>query len=433
MPHTDKHDGREAPQLLSEEIQEIISYQPHWFIRKGNIVFLCILLALLSVSWFIKYPDTINTSVRLTAVNAPKILVPKTGGKLQMLLTKNGEQVTAGQHLACIENAASYQDVTGLYNWIKKTEPVIGSADSSVSKLQPPPVLTKLGTVQQPYQDFLVEMKETKETLPGGYYQNKIHALQKDLNYLSSLRGDAATQQDLMVADQEMMKKELEVYEKLAADKVIAPMELNQYKSRLLAKYQSVKQVHTQITSNDISSLGKRKELLELQKSMIDQRYSLIAALYLLKEKIEEWIQQYVIVAPEAGRVEYTSFLQENQSVQPGQSLFYIQQEQAGYFAEMKAGQAGFGKIKTGQKVIIKMAGYPEAEYGHIEGRISFIAGMPDGRDSFLIKVELPEGLRTNYKKQIAFQNSLTASGQVITDNRRLTDRFFSRLRQLFH
>ena len=99
----------------------------------------------------------------------------------------------------------------------------------------------------------------------------------------------------------------------------------------------------------------------------------------------------------------------------------------------MKAGQAGFGKIKTGQKVIIKMAGYPEAEYGHIEGRISFIAGMPDGRDSFLIKVELPEGLRTNYKKQIAFQNSLTASGQVITDNRRLTDRFFSRLRQLFH
>lgn len=432
MPYTNNlpDQEREHP-LLSEEMQEIIRYQPHWFIRRGNVLFFCILLALLSVSWFIKYPDTITTSVRLTAVNAPKMLVPKAAGKLEKLFIKNGEQVKTGQHLALVENAADYQEVMNLYKWITTAENNAG--DSNLYRMPPLPVFTSLGSIQQTYQDFLLEMKETKETLAGGYYQKKISALQKDLHYLSSLKTDAAGQQELVVKDQELQKKELEAYEKLAAEKVIAPMELNQYKSRLLAKDQALKQVHAQITNTELSGLSKTKEILELRKAMADQQHRFTAALHILKEKTEEWIQQYVIVAPEPGRLEYTAFLQENQLVEAGEALFFVQQQQAGYYAELKAGQAGFGKIKTGQKVIIKLEGYPEAEFGHVEGRVSYISGLPDGRDSFLIKAELPRGLTTNYNRQIGFQNSLAASGQVITDNRRLSDRFFSRLRQLFN
>lgn len=434
MPDLNNTDGQpNRHHLLSEEMQEIISYQPHWFIRRGNIIFLVILLALLSVSWAIKYPDTVHTSVRLMAVNAPKMLQPKSGGKLEKIFVSSGDHVTAGQHLAYIENTAGYKDVMNLYNWVKKTEAVIGNEDNALSKLDPLPVSTALGNVQPAYQDFALVLKETKETLPGGYYHKKINTVQKDLDYLSSLRTDASRQQDIIVKDQEIQKKELEVYEKLAAEKVIAPMELNQYKSRLLAKDQALKQAHAQITNNDIGSLAKRKEIMELQKAMADQQHQFIASLHLLNEKIEEWIQQYVIVASETGRLEYTSFLQENQLVQAGQSLFFVQQPQSGYYAEMKAGQAGFGKIKNGQRVIIKLDGFPESEYGHIEGRVSLITGLPDGRDSFLIKVELPAGLQTSYNRQISFQNSLSASGQVITENRRLSDRFFSQVKQLFN
>lgn len=430
MPELTQDGNRQ--QLLSEEIQDIVSYQPHWFIRKGNIIFFVILLALLSVSWFIKYPDTISTTVRLAAINAPKPLQPKTGGKLEKLLVKNGDQVINGQHLAYIENTASYDEIMNLYNWAKKTEAALDSGNTVIEK-SVLPVLTKLGNLQQAYQDFAMILKEAKETLSGGYYQKKISAAQKDLNYLSSLRADASKQQDLLTKDQEMHKKEVEAYEKLAAEKVIAPIELNQYKSRLLAKEQALKQIHSQITNTDISSLGKRKEMLELQKTMADQQHSFIAAVHLLKEKVEEWIQQYVIVASESGRLEFTGFLQENQLVEAGQTLFFIQQSQTGYFAEMKAGQAGFGKIKTGQRVIIKLHGYPEAEYGHLDGQISYIAALPNGQDSFLIRVDLQNGLKTSYNKQISFQNSLSASGEVITDNRRLSDRFFSQLKRVFY
>ena len=51
-------------ELVSDEVKEIISFRPHWFIQKGNAIFLLILLSLLSLTWFIQYPDIVNSSAR---------------------------------------------------------------------------------------------------------------------------------------------------------------------------------------------------------------------------------------------------------------------------------------------------------------------------------------------------------------------------------
>lgn len=45
-------------EVLSNDINEIISYKPHWFIRKGNLIFLALIMAFLSLSWFVKLDDT---------------------------------------------------------------------------------------------------------------------------------------------------------------------------------------------------------------------------------------------------------------------------------------------------------------------------------------------------------------------------------------
>jgi len=97
----------------------------------------------------------------------------------------------------------------------------------------------------------------------------------------------------------------------------------------------------------------------------------------------------------------------------------------------MKAGQAGFGKIKNGQRVILRLNGYPSAEFGYIEGKVSYISNLPNEQDSFITKIDLPAGLMTNYKKSIFFRNNLSASAEVITDDRRLIDRLFGQLEQI--
>lgn len=418
-------------QLLSDDVQEIISYRPHWFIRKGNIIFFAIILFLFLLTYFIKYPDVIKTSARLAAINAPKMLESKAEGKLEKLLVKNGDVVKTGQLLAYIQSTGNHDEVITLRNWITKMESVIEAEEFGVIKSQSLPLLTNLGQLQIAYQDFQNAFKETLQILDGGYYQKKRNALGKDLVYLATLKNNATNQKQILQQDQILQQKEYNAYEQLAKDKVIAPLELNQYKSKLLAKDQGLQQTESQITNSDLSSHNKRKEILDLEKTIQDQQQKFISSLFTLKNHIEEWIQRYIIISSENGGVEFVSFLQENQLVSGGQQLFFIQPPETNYYAEMKAGQAGFGKIKSGQKVILRLDGYPSAEFGYLEGKISYISTLPNARDSFMTKIDLPAALTTNYKKSVFFRNNLLASAEVITDDRRLIDRLFGKLQEI--
>jgi len=410
-------------QLLSDDVKEIINYRPHWFIRKGNFIFLSIISALLLLAYFIKYPDVIKASARLSAINAPKMLDSKTEGKLEKLVVKNGDNIQPGQMLAYIESTGDHEQVLKLKNWIVITEPIMDSIGFVVINTQPLPSLTSLGELQPAYQEFQNILNESLQILNGGYYQKKRNALNKDLQYLFRLKNNATSQKKILEQEQALQQKEYAAYEQLAKDKVIAPLELNQYKSKLLAKDQGLQQTESQITNSDLSSLNKRKEIMDLEKSIVDQQQKFRSALFTLKSKVEEWIRLYIIISPEAGRIEFVSFLQENQLVSNGQQLFFIQPLETSYYAEMKAGQTGFGKIKSGQKVLLRLEGYPSSEFGYIEGKISYISNLPNERDSFLTKVDLPGGLVTNYKRSILFRNNLSATAEVITDDRRLIDR----------
>lgn len=418
-------------QLLSDDVQEIITYRPHWFIRKGNIIFLAIISFLFLLTFFIRYPDVIKASARLAAVNAPKMLETKAEGKLEKLFVKNGDGANAGQVLAYIQSTGNHDEVILLKNWISKVQPVIDSGGFRIISSQSLPLLTNLGELQSTYQEFQNTFKETLQILGGGYYQKKRSALEQDLQYLGTLKNNATNQKQILQQDQALQQKEYNAYEQLAKDKVIAPLELNQYKSKLLAKDQSLQQTEAQITNSDIGSHNKRKEMLDLEKTVQDQQQKFRSSLFTLKSHIEEWIQRYIIISPENGRVEFVSFLQENQLLSAGQHLFFIQPPKTDYYAEMKAGQAGFGKIRNGQKVILRLHGYPSPEFGYIEGNVSYISNLPNERDSFIIKIDLPGGLTTNYKKSVFFRNNLSASAEIIADDRRLIDRLFGQLEQI--
>ncbi|MCH8955783.1 hypothetical protein IIA28_10785 [candidate division KSB1 bacterium] len=101
-------------ELRSEEVQEILSYIPHWIIRWGiSILFLTIII-LLCASWIIKYPDIITSRVTLTTQNPPARVVAQASGKLTKLFVEENEYVEANAYLAAIENPAQIQNVFAL-------------------------------------------------------------------------------------------------------------------------------------------------------------------------------------------------------------------------------------------------------------------------------------------------------------------------------
>lgn len=417
--------------LISDEVQELISYKPHWVVRKGNVIFFLLLVTFLVFAWFIKYPDIIKGSMKLVAVNAPKLLVAKTDGKLERLLISNEQYVYEEQPLAFLHSIAAHEQVLALQKWVNEIEAFIVKDRFDILLTHPLPFFDKLGEVQSAYQDFQNVQKETLQILGNGYYQQRKRALVKDIDYLSSIQYNQRGLLRLMQQDYELQQMEFKANESLARDKVIAPIELNQNKSKVIGKEQSLQQAHAQLINDDIASHNKQKEIMDLNKLIMDQQQKLRSELYNLKSKIETWVQQFVVIAPQAGNVLFTTFLQKNQLLSAGQELFYIQPPQSQYYGQMMVAQTGFGKIMQGQKVLIRVESYPSAEFGYLTGKVIFISNIPTARDSFLIKVDLQKGLQTNYNKTIFFRNNLSAQGEVVTDNRRLFDRFLGQLARI--
>jgi len=58
-----KKDILDNIELRSENVQDILTQPPHWMIRWGNSVIFVILLIVLVMSWFIKYPEFIPAPI----------------------------------------------------------------------------------------------------------------------------------------------------------------------------------------------------------------------------------------------------------------------------------------------------------------------------------------------------------------------------------
>jgi HlyD family secretion protein len=331
-----------------------------------------------------------------------------------------------------MESTTDYYEAIKLQSWIE--EMIVATQNNIYEALiaNPLPTLYNLGELQANYQAFQNELAEVKQSLINGFYQKKRNALQKDLKYLATLKNNTYQQKKLVEEDQQLQKKEYDAYELLAKDKVIATLELNQYKSKLIAKDQTLKQIDAQITNADVNSHSKEKELLDLQKTITDQQQKFHSALLDLKSEVEKWMQQYVLAASKDGKVLFVSSWQENELIASSQPLFYIQPIETKFYAELMAAQNGLGKIRAGQKVMLKVESYPSNEFGYVAGVVNYISNVPNRRDSFLITVDLPKALKTNYNKTIFFRNNLSARAEIITDDRKLFDRLTGQLKQIW-
>ena len=90
-------------ELRSEEVQEILTKVPHWMIRWGNVLFLSLIVLLLIMSWFVKYPDIITSKAIITTQIPPQKEFAKITGKLDTILVKDNDTVTENQPLAILE------------------------------------------------------------------------------------------------------------------------------------------------------------------------------------------------------------------------------------------------------------------------------------------------------------------------------------------
>lgn len=414
----------------SEEVQELVTRMPGWMVRRGTIIVLIVVAGFLFFSWEIRYPEIVHASFKLTSANAPKAILARTEGKLEKLFVHDGDKVTKGQTLAYLETTASPREVLRLdtelsaaYNVIKQ-----GRLESLVPRNLGN--YSQLGELQPVYQTFAQSLIELKAYLNGDYYSKKKYILENELTEQQAQYASLKKQQQLQQQDKQLAQDEYEADKELAKEKVIAPLELKREESYKIDRSLPYEQTKSALIQNEEQQQAKRDELLELTNQVNQHRTSFIQRLNTLLSAVNEWKSKYVVTAGLTGTVYFPGPLQENQFIADHQRLFYLDPSNSGYFGELYIPQQNFGKVKTGQKVLIKFAGYPFEQYGFVTGKISAIASVPVNDSVYLARVILPDGLTTTFHQKIIYKTGLEASGDIVTEDMRLLERLFYTVRR---
>lgn len=414
------------------EIDEIISKKLPFIVQWGTLFFFFLLLLIACICWFIQYPDIVIAKAKLNSINAPKQVVARTDGKLISIAVKENEQVNEGRVLANMESIADPKSVIKLHENIDSIISLIKqNKTDEIIKYYPINNLilivtnhNTLGELQSSYQLFIQAFTTVKDFLSSGFYQRKKEMLFTDMQNLQKMHEMLNSQKELFKKDLLLSDDNFKANESLARDKVISALEYRNEKSKLIAKQLSLPQINANIVMNETQQNDKRKELADLENQIIVQKSIFLQALETIKSQVLAWEFKYLLKAPIAGKVKMNGFIQEKQEMKIGQIIFYLQPDNSFYYAEMLIPQYNFGKVKTGQKVLLKLQAYPFEQYGSVIGRIENINSTPTD-SGFFAKVILLDGLITNYKRPILFRNGLNAEANIITDDMRLLERFY--------
>jgi HlyD family secretion protein len=411
----------------SEMVQEIVSNKPGFLIRYGTMFFLLTIIFLIAVCWFIQYPDIVSANAKLTSINAPKDIITKTSGKLVKLFAKENKQAYTGDVLGYMESTASHDELINLSKNIDTSVVLFNRNNLSTALSFLQNNYSNLGELQSSYQTFTATLQNFKNYLANGFYLRKKSMLANDLSFLQKMHSNLLQQKGLNTEDLALQQKTFDANESLKKDNVISPLDYRNETSKLISKKLTLPQISSAIISNEALQNEKLKEIAELENVIAQQKSIFNQSLNTFKSQVDEWKQKYLLVAPIDGKIAFATFLQENQQLQNNQIICFINPGNAQYYAEIYIPQTNFGKVKTGQDVLLKFPAYPFQEYGSVKGKIDFISNISTD-SGYLAKVILPAGLNTSYNKQVQFRDGLLAQGEIITKDMRLLQRFYYNL-----
>lgn len=419
-------ESNENMQIRSEDVQEILSAVPNWMIRYGNMLILGLIIMLLIISWFVKYPDVIAAEAMITTQIPPQKEYARTTGDISAILVNDSDLVHKNQPLAIIENTANHQDVYVLKTIIDTIKVNGTSFDFPMESL---PILF-LGDIEASYALFensYIQYKLNSKLQP---FSNEALANRYSISELSSRLNSLKAQRDINKTELDFKLKDLERSKSLFEKGIISSQDYDNKQLEIAQAQRNYKNYETSISQireaiNNAQKNSKGTEINREKEEMILLK-NVIQTFNQLKKNIKDWENRYVLKSNINGKVSFLNVWNENQTVNQGDLVFtIIPSNNSSFIAKLRSPAQNSGKIKVGQTVNIKLESYPEAEFGTLQGTISSISLTPNQDGQYLIDVNLPKTLTTSYNKTLIFKQEMKGVAEIITEDLRLIERFF--------
>ena len=424
--------------VKTEEVQDIIDRMPKrtgLMISVGIAVFTGILFFLASL---IKYPESVSGQATISAEQSPVRLTCPTSGRLQ-LLVENRNLLKGGELFAYIESGTDINDFFMLDSLLvyspiqllnsfefESNQLTIGELTipflkftNSIRALR---LHKKDNSFQPKFEQFNVKKHNLERMLLSLNVQLVVQEQSKEM-LLNNLRRDSIQYFKLKSINEAMFFQTKTLYLNLLQN-------LNTTKKEIGQALGSMEEVNTQISQLRLEQKGFEDNL----------DISLLTSFSELKNQVNLWKQKYAFVSPFEGELEMLDFFKNNTYLQYGEDVFAIISSQTPAKGQVVIPSYGAGKVSPGQEVIIYLDDYPFLEFGSITGKVINISMLTNTMNEknaqntinkYLVDVELPEQLKTNYGSILSFKHDLKGSASIVVKKRKLIERLFDNLKYM--
>lgn len=428
--------------LRAPEANELLERTPAWLTRWGSLSLILIIAIILSVGFFVRYPDTLEGQAIISTDPLPIKLKAQSSGRLARLLSREGTGLQEGAAIAEIENATGWDNILLLERISDGLRSAIAGGNDSLPEALISIPNQSFGEAQMVYNQLIQQLSARSLLRKEALYEKRHQNLQTQLGNIGQISRISKEEREMSEQQLAQARERFRAYEQLYRDKVISKQEYFDEAAKLRAAQMQVEQQKRGSVQNKVSANDQQKQLLELQYERSDKErtihLAIEEALRNLSNYIQSWKQKYLLRAPYSGKLQVLKPLQVNQTISAGEELFVVIPEVKRYAALILVPATGIGKVFPGQKVHLLLDNYPYNEYGFLEGVVQKRSELPEPPQAgaasaqqssapiYRVFVSLPDTLQTTYRKIIPFSPEMSATGRIITKDRSLIHRLLS-------
>ena len=145
-------------------------------------------------------------------------------------------------------------------------------------------------------------------------------------------------------------------------------------------------------------------------------------ALAQLAVALDEWERSYLPTAPTDGQAAFMQLWKEGQYVNAGETMFVVVPHgDSEFVGKALLPMQGAGKVRTGQRAVIRLSGFSEQEYGRMEGKVVSISPVPNEEGYYVVEIHLirmPD-------KQPPLLKVMDGTAEIIIREQSLLERLF--------
>jgi len=420
----------EKIELRSEEFREILGTPPRWIVQYGTTVAVIGFFIVALFSYFFTYPDIVKAAVNISTEDPPVSIIAQTHGYLEQLVPEHSI-VQAGDILAVLrEDSGNPKDILALDLTVQNLEN-FGNEFSEYEEEED----LDLGPVGAAYKRFIELHKQHKFSRVSSYEDEKIDRL--NLKVMDLEAEIQASRERIAKIDEQIAYYEGAYKTKLK--EIYATTKSTEAYNDLLDRPQKVVSVQREREDSEKDLRQLEREISDIKAQQMEIREGFESTestkgtdmrlkLFALRDAIDKWKTEHLIIARISGKVYYTDLLKSGvdlakkdariMAIVPPNAEEQLQGKV--YVSSIES-----GKIRLNQPVNIRFQAFPVTNYGLLEGRVIDKAAIPNAENGkVFVKIGI-DSLVTTSGDTLPFEYDMQGYAHIITENRPLLFRFF--------